>query len=58
MGAENIQNRDAKQGRADAMAGNIEQIEGESFGIKPVITEAVPPEMRTGEITPVGLNRP
>ena len=58
LGAQDVEDRNGKQGRANAMARDIEQVEGERFGVEPVIAKAVAAEVRARQIAPVGLDRP
>ncbi len=52
--SESIHGRDRKQGRADAVAADIQQVKGEMVVIEPVIAERVTPQLGRGNESPVG----
>jgi len=57
LGAEGVEGRDREQGRADAVAADVEQVHGEVVVVDPAVAERVAPELGRGDEPPVGPDR-
>ena len=52
-----VQGRDREQGGADAVAADVEQVEGEVVVVEPVVAERVAAQVGGGDEPPVGPDR-
>ena len=52
-----VHGRDREQGRADAVAADVQQVEGEMVVVEPVVAERIAAQLGRGDEPPVGPDR-
>jgi hypothetical protein len=58
LGTQRLERGDREQRRADAVAADVEQVEGEVVVVDPVVPEGIAAELCRGHVAPLGERRP